>query len=85
VTGGQPTAGSGHTDFATLARGAGISRVYTFADRQSWSAGAAEALGGRGPVVIWLQIEARIGQGTPAPPRPMEEQIARLRQGLGVA
>jgi thiamine pyrophosphate-dependent acetolactate synthase large subunit-like protein len=85
VTGGQPTAGSGHADFAALARGAGISRVYTFADRQSWSAGAAEALSGRGPVVIWLQIEARMGQGTPAPPRPMDEQIARLRQGLGVA
>jgi thiamine pyrophosphate-dependent acetolactate synthase large subunit-like protein len=84
VTGGQPTAGSGHTDFAALARGAGVPRVYAFADREAWKAGAAEALGGRGPVVIWLQVEARMGQATPAPPRPMAEQIARLRQALEI-
>jgi thiamine pyrophosphate-dependent acetolactate synthase large subunit-like protein len=84
VTGGQPTAGTGHTDFATLARGAGISRVYSYSDLASWSAGAAEALSGHGPVVIWLRIEPLMGQGTPVPPRPMAEQIARLRQALGV-
>jgi thiamine pyrophosphate-dependent acetolactate synthase large subunit-like protein len=84
VTGGQPTAGSGHTDFAALARAAGVPRVYAFADRDAWTAGAAEALGGRGPVVIWLQIEARMGQGTPAPPRPMTEQISRLMQALEI-
>jgi thiamine pyrophosphate-dependent acetolactate synthase large subunit-like protein len=84
VTGGQPTAGSGHTDFAALARAAGIGRVYSFADRAAWATGAAEALSGHGPVVIWLRIEARLGQGTPAPPHPMAEQIARLRQALAV-
>src|SRR3954463_14798931 len=57
VTGGQATAGTGHADFATLARGAGISRVYTFASRPAWEAGAAEALAGRGPVVVWLRVE----------------------------
>ena len=57
---------------------AGITRVYAYVDRESWSAGAAEALAGRGPVVIWLRIEARLGQGTPAPPRPMAEQIASV-------
>src|SRR3954454_15397386 len=30
VTGGQATAGSGHTDFAGLARAAGVRRVYAF-------------------------------------------------------
>src|SRR3954466_1683548 len=30
VTGGQKTAGTGHVDFAALARAAGIPRVYTF-------------------------------------------------------
>jgi thiamine pyrophosphate-dependent acetolactate synthase large subunit-like protein len=84
VTGGQPTAGTGHTDFASLARAAGIGRVYAYDNRDAWSAGAAEALAGRGPAVIWLRIEARLGQGTPAPPRPMGEQIARLRQALSV-
>jgi thiamine pyrophosphate-dependent acetolactate synthase large subunit-like protein len=84
VTGGQPTAGTGHADFAALASAAGISRVYSFSDQAAWSAGAAEALSGRGPVAIWLRIEGLPNQATPAPPRPMAEQIARLRQALDV-
>jgi hypothetical protein len=83
VTGGQPTAGTGHTDFAGLARSAGIGRVYTFDTLPAWQAGAAEALAGPGPVVIWLQVEGRLGQKTPRPPRPMAEQIRRLREALG--
>jgi thiamine pyrophosphate-dependent acetolactate synthase large subunit-like protein len=85
VTGGQPTAGTGHADFAALARGAGIPRVYAHFDRATWADGAAEALSGCGPVVIWLRIEGRLGQGTPAPPRPMAEQIDRLRSAIASA
>jgi thiamine pyrophosphate-dependent acetolactate synthase large subunit-like protein len=85
VTGGQPHAGAEVADFAQVARGAGVKRVYTFADLASWRIGAAEALSGAGPVVIVLKVEGRYGQGTPKPPRPMAEQIARLRQALGVA
>src|SRR5262249_52278531 len=55
VTGGQVTAGVGRADFATLARGAGIPRVYTFDRLDLWQAGAAEALAGAGPVVVWLK------------------------------
>jgi thiamine pyrophosphate-dependent acetolactate synthase large subunit-like protein len=84
VTGGQATAGTGHTDFAALARAAGILRVYAFDTREKWTAGAAEALAGSGPVVIWLRVEGRLGQKTPQAPRPMADQIARLRKGLGV-
>ncbi len=84
VTGGQVVAGAGRTDFALLARGAGLQRVYTFASLADWQAGAQEALTGPGPVFIWLPIEGRLGQVTPKPPRPMREQIARLRQALGV-
>jgi thiamine pyrophosphate-dependent acetolactate synthase large subunit-like protein len=84
VTGGQTTAGSRRTDFAGLARAAGITRVYTFPDLASWQAGAAEALTGPGPVVVWLPVEARLGQKTPKAPRPMSEQTARLRQALGL-
>src|SRR5262249_61350018 len=51
VTGGQTTAGTGHTDFAALARAAGIKRVYTFDTLETWQSGAAEALSGRGPVM----------------------------------
>src|SRR5260370_16538104 len=70
VTGGQPTAGAGHTDFALMARAAGIQGVYTFEDLQAWKAGAAEALTGPGPVVGWLKVEGRFGQKTPPSPRP---------------
>src|SRR5262249_56669991 len=44
VTGGQPTAGTGHTDFAGLAHASGIRRVYHFGSRASWQARASEAL-----------------------------------------
>lgn len=85
VTGGQTTAGTGHTDFAGMARAAGIERVFAFDSADAWRAAAGEALSGQGPVVIWLKVEGRRGQKTPAPPRPMAEQIARLRQALGVS
>jgi sulfopyruvate decarboxylase subunit beta len=84
VTGGQATAGAGHADFAGLARAAGIKRVYAFSDLATWRHGAAEALTGPGPVVIWLKVEGRLGQKTPKATHPMPEQIARLRQALGV-
>ena len=37
VTGGQPTAGSGHVDFAAMARAAGIARVYDFDAIETWA------------------------------------------------
>jgi len=84
VTGGQAVAGAGRTDFAGLARAAGIHRVHVFESRQAWEAGAAEALSGVGPAVVWLKLEGRLGQKTPKAPRSMAEQIARLREALGV-
>jgi len=78
VTGGQATAGAGHTDFAAMARAAGIRRVYTFDTMAGWKSGAVEALSGPGPVVVWLKVEGRLGEKTPTPPRPMAEQVARL-------
>jgi thiamine pyrophosphate-dependent acetolactate synthase large subunit-like protein len=82
VTGGQPHAGAGHADYAAMARAAGIARVYAFDTLQRWQEGAAEALAGPGPVVIWLKVEGRLGQKTPRAPRPMKEQVDRLRQAL---
>lgn len=84
VTGGQVHAGAGHTDFAALARAAGIARVYAFDTLGEWQAKAAETLSGPGPVVIWLKVEGKLGQKTPKAPRPMQEQIARLQQALEV-
>lgn len=84
VTGGQPLAGAGRVDFAGLARSAGIGRVYSFDHVDAWRRAAAEALTPPGPVAICLKVEGRPGQKTPQPPRPMNEQIARLKGALGV-
>src|SRR5262249_33170162 len=54
VTGGQPPPGAGRTDFAGLARAAGIRRVYACDSAAQWRAAAPEALTGPGPVVVWL-------------------------------
>jgi sulfopyruvate decarboxylase subunit beta len=83
VTGGQAVAGAGRTDFAGLAQAAGIRRVYCCESIDKWRASAAEALAGAGPVVIWLKVAARPDQRAPTTARPMDEQIARLRQLLG--
>jgi sulfopyruvate decarboxylase subunit beta len=82
VTGGQPSPGAGRTDFAGLARAAGIRRVYSCATIDAWRSSAAEALSGPGPVVIWLKVVARTGERAPTAMRPMQEQILRLRQVL---
>ena len=84
VTGGQRTAGADRVDFAALARAAGIPRVYAFKTFEEWQTGAAEALAGNGPTLIWLKVEGRLGQKTPKPPRPIAEQIQRLREALAL-
>lgn len=84
VTGGQPVAGAGRTDYAGLARAAGIRRVYQFDDLAAWQSETPGVFAGAGPVFIWLKLEGRRGQKTPPAPRPMAEQIARLRSALGV-
>jgi thiamine pyrophosphate-dependent acetolactate synthase large subunit-like protein len=82
VTGGQPSPGAGRSDFAGLARAAGIRRVYSCASINEWRESAAEALSGPGPVVIWLKVVARTGERAPTAMRPMPAQINRLRQLL---
>jgi sulfopyruvate decarboxylase subunit beta len=83
VTGGQLTTGSRRTDFAGLARAAGIERVFQFGTLPEWSNRAAVALCGPSPSFIWLQVERQIGPLSPPPFRPMAEQIARLRGAIG--
>src|SRR5437868_371120 len=82
VTGGQPVAGAGRTDYAAMARAAGIARVYAFDTLDAWTRGAAEALRGSGPSMIWLKVEGRLGQKTPKPPCPITDQVVRLRDAL---
>jgi thiamine pyrophosphate-dependent acetolactate synthase large subunit-like protein len=82
VTGGQDVAGAGRTDFAGLAKAAGINRVYTFQDRADWQSRAPEVLTGDGPVFVWLKVTGEHGRATPAPPRPMNEQVRRLTEAI---
>jgi sulfopyruvate decarboxylase subunit beta len=83
VTGGQVVANARRTDFATIARGAGIAHVYECGTRAEWEAAAGEALSGTGPVFVWLKVKGELGKPTPTAPRPMADQIARLREALG--
>ena len=82
VTGGQPVANVGRTDFAAVARGAGIGRVYTCGTRSEWDVIASETLTGPGPVFVWLKVQGERGKATPSAPRPMADQIERLRSEL---
>jgi sulfopyruvate decarboxylase subunit beta len=82
VTGGQDVSGAGRTEFAALARAAGLTRVYSFAHLEAWRAGAPEALGGAGPAFVWLKVRGEHGKKTPSAPRPMSEQVQRLRRAL---
>lgn len=84
VTGGQSVANADRTDYAAIARGAGIGRVYSCHTQAEWEAIAAEALSGSGPVFVALKIAGERGKATPSAPRPMTEQIMRLQAALAV-
>ncbi len=85
ITGGQPVAGAGRTDFAGVARAAGWQRVYSFDNLTNWQSSATEVFAGRGPVFIWLKLLPQAGQTTPTPPHPMPHMIVRLQDAIGVA
>ena len=82
VTGGQPVANARRTDFAAIAKGAGMGRVHACENRGDWEAVAGQALSGPEPVFVWLKVKGERGKSTPASPRPMAEQIARLREAI---
>jgi thiamine pyrophosphate-dependent acetolactate synthase large subunit-like protein len=82
VTGGQPVANASRTDFAAIAKGAGIGRVYVCDTRADWDKVAGDALAGDGPVFAWLKVQGERGKATPTAPRPMAQQIARLRAAV---
>ena len=82
VTGGQSVPNAGQTDFAAIARGAGIGRVYSCRARAEWEAIAAEALGGPDPTFVELKVAGERGKSTPTAPHPMAEQIERFQNAL---
>lgn len=83
VTGGQQTVGSGKIDFAGIASAAGIQNTFAFDSVKDWDRNAAAILSTSGPVFVQLKVEARFGRVTPKAPRPMAEQLERLKHTLG--
>jgi sulfopyruvate decarboxylase subunit beta len=82
VTGGQPVANANMTDFAAIARGVGIGRVYLCSSRSEWESVASVALNAAEPVFVHLKVVGERGKSTPSAPRPMAEQITRLQAAL---
>jgi thiamine pyrophosphate-dependent acetolactate synthase large subunit-like protein len=85
VTGGQDVPGAGRTDFAAIARGAGIAEVASFTTAADWAAAAPKCLSHDVPIFTWLKVQGERGKSTPSAPRPMAEQIARLQAAMGVS
>jgi thiamine pyrophosphate-dependent acetolactate synthase large subunit-like protein len=83
VTGGQPVAGAGKTDFAGLARAAGVARVAAFNSVEEWRGAASDLLAQLRPTFVWLHVVGEKGKATPTAPRPMAEQVRRLREAIG--
>src|SRR5580704_15864431 len=71
VTGGQPVPNASRTDFAAIARGAGIGRVYSCRERSEWEAVVAESINDSRPTFVELKVAGERGKSTPSAPRPM--------------
>ena len=80
VTGGQKTPGYYGADYAGLARASGFSYVHQFAETTAWRNEAAASLSGPGPRFVWLTIRPQPGDYGKAVGRPIQEQMANLRQ-----
>ena len=80
VTGGQPV--PRRPDFASLARGSGITNVSQFVDGATWSAAADEALAAKGPTVVVLDIEPDFARPAPKSPGPAAARAVALRAAL---
>ncbi len=90
ITGNLPIPAAGRIDFATLARGAGFDRVYSFDRADQYEGRLAEVLSGDGPVFVVVRVEkgseGPISRTEGEPSRYLRESIAdsahRLRKAL---
>ena len=85
VTGGQAVAGAGRTEFAAIARGAGLRTMMTFDSSENWANECETFLNSPAPSLVWLKVKGEKGKLTPSAPRPMAEQISRFRSAIGVS
>ena len=81
ITGGQPTASAGTTDFVAVARGCGLSNSAWAADEDEFDRLFADALKG-GPTFITARIDDKPGTGTTD--RDPVQIRERFMRGLGV-
>jgi len=90
ITGNLPIPAADRIDFATLARGAGFDRVYSFDRAEEYEQRLAEILSGDGPVFVVVRVEkgseGPISRTDREPSRYLRESIAdsahRLRKAL---
>lgn len=57
ITGNQPVPGSGRVDFGGFAAAAGFSRVFRFADPESWAGAVPDLLRTPGPTFVHVLVE----------------------------
>ncbi|MFN8521499.1 MAG: thiamine pyrophosphate-dependent enzyme [Chloroflexota bacterium] len=81
ITGSQPIPGEGKFDLVGLARSAGISRVYEFANLAALEDGLDQVLAGEGPVFVNLRV-GQVSQIGAKPPRLMGAAARHVRAVL---
>jgi thiamine pyrophosphate-dependent acetolactate synthase large subunit-like protein len=83
VTGGQALPGARRIDYEHLAYSVGFRRVFMFADLEPWQREVGDIFADEyGPTFVWLEVDEERGKKTPSAPRPMGEQIRRLRAAI---
>ncbi len=79
ITGNQPIPAAGRIDFASVARGMGFTRVYSFDDAASYEQQLPAILSGDGPVFVSVRVE----QGFEGPiSRSPREQAHYLKDSI---
>ena len=81
VTGNQPVPGAGRTDYAALARAAGLSQVYTLEEASAFDAHLLLHFAGEGPRVFVWRL-ARAAEPVPRQSLPIRQRADRLRQAV---
>jgi sulfopyruvate decarboxylase subunit beta len=80
VTGSQPV--PRRADFATIARASGFQSVHRFTTPEEWSADAERVLAGKGPTLVWLDIEPTPGGSAPTSPGNAADRARALMAAL---
>ena len=82
TTGGQPLPGAGKLDLLTVAKGAGLSRTYSFSDSSHFAGQLDRLLGGVGPIFARLDC-SELEPFIEVPLEPTAAQVAvRVRNAL---